>query len=219
MTDDIPTSDSSVRRDLADDVQVDAVADELAVLASVAADLETLNIAARDRVLDYLVARYQSHRPLRTSAMGSRSSRESVATQVPTDAVFPTDIRSFRESKQPANAQEMAAVLAFYLLEMVPEEDRRGTVTPADVEKYFKQAGFPLPARSRNALFNAKTAGYLEEAATRGEYKLSPVGHNLVNHRLPRSADSAAPGKAFRRRPRRSQPPTSERPDNAGLNA
>jgi hypothetical protein len=177
------------------------VTEELGLLANMAAKLEKLSPAARDRVLNYLVAKYQSPRPL-ARATGP-SAAVSATMPTPTDSTFPTDIRSFRESKAPANGQEMAAILAFYLSEVGPEDERRQTVSPVDVEKYFKQAGFPLPARSRSVLFNAKAAGYLEEASTRGEYKLSPVGYNLVKYRLPRNADNPSPAKSLRRRTRR----------------
>ena len=206
--------------DLADRAPAGEIGDELASLATVAAELERLERSARDRVLTYLVARY-APRGLAVAPVGvaGTPSRQSSAPSGITEADAVSDIRSFREFKGPASGHEMAAVLAFYLAEVVPEAERRETVNPADVEKYFKQAGFPLPARSRNVLFNAKTAGYLEEAPGKGEYKLSPVGYNLVKHRLPRTADAATPAKSARRRARRPQPSTAGAPDNAEADA
>jgi hypothetical protein len=55
------------------------------------------------------------------------------------------------------------------------------------VRKYFKIARFPLPRAPQQALPNAVAAGYLENVS-RGEYRLNPVGYNLVVHGLPRSS-------------------------------
>lgn len=220
MPNDPPTVPSNPNASLADRAPAGEIGDELGVLATVAAELERLDRPARDRVLAYLVARYQPHGlAVGASATSIAVTRQSVAAAGLAEADVAGDIRSFREFKGPTSGHEMAAVLAYYLAEVVPEAERRETVSPADVEKYFKQAGFPLPARSRNVLFNAKTAGYLEEAPGKGEYKLSPVGYNLVKHRLPRSADKSTPAKTFRRRIRRGQPQAPEQPDNADVNA
>jgi hypothetical protein len=219
MANETSTIPSNPNPDLADRAPSGEIGDELASLASVAAELERLDRPARDRVLAYLVARYQP-RGLAAApiAMAGASNRQALAAVGVTEAEAASDIRSFREFKGPTSGHEMAAVLAFYLAEVVPEEERRETINPADVDKYFKQAGFPLPARSRNVLFNAKTAGYLEEAPGKGEYKLSPVGYNLVKHRLPRNAESTAPAKTVRRRTRRAQSLVPAQPDNAEAN-
>jgi len=102
-----------------------------------------------------------------------------------------TDIRSLKDRKRPANATEMAAVLAYYLQHLAPEAERKSHITAADVNKYFIQAGFPLQKRSDQMLVNARAAGYFD-SATRGAYTLNPVGHNLVTHSLPRAAGSSA---------------------------
>jgi len=106
------------------------------------------------------------------------------------------DIRTFKQQKAPSSANEMACVLAYYLQHLAPADERKASISAADIEKYFNQAGFPLPRRSDQLLVNARAAGYFESAG-RGAYKLNAVGHNLVAHSLPRSGgDSAtsAPG-------------------------
>jgi hypothetical protein len=95
------------------------------------------------------------------------------------------DIRSLRESKRPSKAIEMACVVAYYLENLAPPEERRAEIMTKDVQKYFKQADFPLPKVPGQVLVDAKGAGYLD-SARRGKYKLNPVGHNLVAHSLPR---------------------------------
>jgi hypothetical protein len=98
-----------------------------------------------------------------------------------------TDIRALKEQKQPTSAKQMACVVAYYLGELAPDKERKNTVTVADLEKYFKQAGYPLPQKLEQLLVDAKKAGYFDSEA-RGEYALNRVGHNLVVHRMPAPA-------------------------------
>jgi len=80
----------------------------------------------------------------------------------------------------------MAAVIGYYMSELAPANEQSDTITRETIRKYFKMAGFPIPTALRNVLPNAAAAGYFE-AVNRGEYRLNPVGYNLVVHRLPRS--------------------------------
>jgi hypothetical protein len=102
--------------------------------------------------------------------------------------VPPADIRTLKETKQPTTANEMACLVAYYLEGLAPGAERKDRVTVADVDKYFRQAGFPLPKAQKQILFNAKAAGYFD-AAGGGEFKLNPVGYNLVVHSLPRTSE------------------------------
>lgn len=96
------------------------------------------------------------------------------------------DIRSLKEEKQPDTAGQMACLVAYYLKEIAPQDERKDAVSASDLEKYFIQAGFKLPKRMQQVLVDAKAAGYLDSATQRGEYKLNAVGHNLVVHNLPK---------------------------------
>lgn len=96
------------------------------------------------------------------------------------------DIRTLKEEKNPESAQQMVCVVGLYLQELAPENERLESFKPADVEKYFKQANFPLPNNVGQTLRDAKKAGYVE-SVSRGEYKLNAVGYNLAAHRLPKS--------------------------------
>lgn len=118
------------------------------------------------------------------------------------------DIKSVKEQKKPSSANEMAAVVAFYLSELVPEHDRKSEVEIEDMVKYFKQAGFPLPRIPKVLLQNAKNAGYFDFVGG-GRYKLNPVGYNLVAHNLPRS-QSETSTKTKRRKKRMSKSPSSK---------
>lgn len=99
------------------------------------------------------------------------------------------DIRTLRNQKQPASALQMACVVAFYLQEHAPEEERTREVTTAELERLFKQAGFKLPSRMQQVLVDAKSAGYFE-SVDRGKYRLTRVGYNLVTHSLPKVTSS-----------------------------
>jgi hypothetical protein len=103
-----------------------------------------------------------------------------------------TDLRSLTEQKQPRTANHMVAVMAYYLAHYTSE--RRDYITPDDIKKYFPQANFELPTSPPSqTLVNAKNAGYLEQIAT-GQYRLNPVGNNLVTHRLPGGEANAGSG-------------------------
>lgn len=95
------------------------------------------------------------------------------------------DIRKFKEEKNPGSARQMACVVAYYLQELAPTADRKDTVSVDDLDKYFKQAKYPLPEKLSQVLIATKNAGYMD-SPTRGQYKLNAVGYNLVAHNLPK---------------------------------
>lgn len=96
------------------------------------------------------------------------------------------DIRSFKEEKQPKTAIEMAAVMAYYLKELAPPEERKESITLEDVKKYFIAANYRGKKQLRYTLHNAKNAGYFESLG-KGKFKLNSVGINLVANNLPKS--------------------------------
>jgi hypothetical protein len=115
-----------------------------------------------------------------------------VAQPAPQASASPTaapaaihDIRSFKAQKAPSSAVEMACVVAYFLESLATPAERKAEVSAADLEKYFKQGGYPLPKRMPQLLVNARGAGYFDSTG-HGKYKLNPVGHNLVAHKLPK---------------------------------
>lgn len=120
------------------------------------------------------------------STQSSAEPLNATAPQVqrPATAAPRIDIRSLKEQKKPNSAKQMACIVAYYLKELADGEEKKETVSTAELEKYFKQAGFKLPTRMAQVLVDAKASGYFE-SASRGEYKLNAVGHNLVAHNLP----------------------------------
>lgn len=155
---------------------------ELEAIQIVVAALEPLDDHGRSRVLEYVLKRLQM------ATVRAPAAVQTVPHSTPTPSTTRTiiDIRSLKEEKQPRSANEMAALVAYYLSEIAPEGERSDTVNAETLRRYFKMAAFRLPSHPRYTLWNATAAGYLENAGP-GEYRLNPVGYNLVVHGLPRT--------------------------------
>jgi hypothetical protein len=161
---------------------------ELQAMQQVIKALESLENDARTRVLTYVFQR------LGLSLATPTPVPAPIEPRTPAPATIPAapglagttfaDIRSFKEAKQPKSDNQMAALVAYYLKEVAPANDRKDAISQEDIEKYFKQAGFPLPNRPAMTLVNCKHAGYFDSAGV-GLYRLNPVGHNLVAHGMP----------------------------------
>jgi len=128
--------------------------------------------------------------PLRSSPAqpAGPAAAAAAAIQPPAAPAAPSvlqDIRSLKEEKQPTSATQMACIVAYYLQELAPTAERSETIKTADLETYFKQAGYKLPRKMDQVLVDAKRSGYFESVA-RGEYRLNTVGYNLVVHNLPK---------------------------------
>jgi hypothetical protein len=169
---------------------------EIRALQIVIDALEPLDDDARSRVLDYTLRRLGMREISGASSLaGPPHERSSQAEPLSSRPREIADIRSLRNEKEPSSAIEMAALVAYYLAEAAPSDERRDEVTTADIEKYFKQANYRLPARLGMTLPNAAAAGYFDRVG-RGEFRLNPVGFNLVTQSLPRG-----PGDKPRRTP------------------
>jgi hypothetical protein len=170
---------------------------ELKAISAIIDLLKPLDATERSRVLEYVLQRLEMAtvqpgiQPVAGTAISSSS------TSLPV-----TDIRTLTAEKQPRSANEMVALIAYYLSEMAPGGQESATVNVELIRRYFKMAGFPMPRVLKNALTNATAAGYLENVS-RGEYRLNPVGYNLVVHGLPRSSSVSAGAGSKHRRSRR----------------
>lgn len=171
--------------------------EELKAIKTVLDALTTLKPEARSNVIDYVFRR------LGITGPAVAASAPPLAAQPPSQAAVappaaPIDLRSLREQKQPKSANQMVAILAYYLANLAPADQRRDHIVSDDIKKYFPQANFELPIGSHSQiLVNAKNAGYLDVLGT-GQYRLNPVGHNLVTHKLPRGQGSV-PSRGTRR--------------------
>ena len=112
----------------------------------------------------------------------------------PQDASGNVHISQLVAAKQPRNAIQMATLVAYYLSHKAPDGERKQTITTKDIDTYFKIADFKLPTSPQYTLPNTKGAGYLD-AVGNGEYKLNPVGYNLVVHSMPKSGAKTSSGK------------------------
>lgn len=173
---------------------------ELAAIKTVLGALTPLKAEARSRVIGYVFQRLgitapvmQAAPPQPTAPQGGQHLTPAAHVpnlQTPPPGV-PTDLRSLTEQKHPKSANQMVAVLAYYLANLAPADQRRDHIVPEDIKKYFPQANFELPTGPHNmTLVNAKNAGYLDVIGA-GQYRLNPVGHNLVTHKLPRGEGAA----------------------------
>jgi hypothetical protein len=165
---------------------------EVQAIQALIGALDPLDDASRNRVLDYVVRRF-SLNPLPNTAAPVPEVTATEGSQPPADAQSDhviRDIRTLREQKSPRTAVEMSVLVAYYLSELAPEGERKESIATADLTKYFKQADYRLPSTPRVTLHQAKNAGYLD-SASHGQYKLNPVGYNLVAHGLPSSSKTS----------------------------
>lgn len=170
---------------------------ELAALSAIVQALTPLPREAHARVIDAALVLLGGRGRTSSEAQPPAGRR---APESP--AEMPTDVRRFKDQKQPKSASEMAALVAYYLSEVAQPAERKDAVDTADMIKYFKQAGFQLPGNPKMTLVHAKNAGYFD-AVGNGQYRLNPVGYNLVAHSLPReSGQSTARRSTKRARPR-----------------
>ena len=175
---------------------------ELNAMRSVLSALVPLKREGRARVLDYVLKRLGMQSDQVTQASVAAPSGSSTAPGLLVQKA--ADIRSLANDKAPRSANEMAALVAYYLSEAAPAGERKDKVNTEDIKKYFKQANFKLPSRPEQALVNAKNAGYFESVGG-GHYQLNPVGYNLVVHNLPAGVTGTKQVRA-KRTPKRQTP-------------
>ena len=167
----------------------DNIDSEVNAIKAVLKALESLSPDARQSVIGYVskrlgIALVRSVEPVRSNVGQTNISFD----RLPDSTIV--HLEEFTKQKNPKSANEMAAIVAYYLAELAPVISRKNAVTTEDLKTYFKIGGFPLPAKLRFTLGNAKNAGYFD-AIGDGEYQLNAVGHNLVAHSLPRNASGA----------------------------
>jgi hypothetical protein len=175
---------------------------ELNAIRAVLSALVPLKREGRLRVLDYVLGRLGMTEPeTRQPSTGSLTADAvlvrkavSVSDSLSAPSTQPTDIRSLTKEKSPHSANEMAALVAYYLSELAPEPYRKSMIAADDIKSYFKQALFKLPQSPKQTLVNAKNSGYLESVGA-GQYRLNPVGYNLVVHSLPADISGQKQGR------------------------
>lgn len=158
--------------------------------------LEPLKPEVRTSVLGYVIRRLQvAVEPGEERSALGPSGAKVIAPVPETETLkeqqsLPSHIKALKEKKKPRSANEMAALVAYYLAHLAPQKDRKDKITTKDINTYFKIAEFPLPTKTQFTLPNAKAAGYFDAVGS-GEYKLNAVGYNLVAHSMPRGGDTS----------------------------
>ncbi len=170
-----------------------AIDKEIEAIGTVLTALEPLDAKARQSVLHYILRRLDIEVQDLSHVMGPEPPPppppgEPGVMEPPTQV----HIKDLVKQKQPRSAQEMATLVAYYLAYKVPKIQQKQTITTKDMETYFKIADFKLPTKPQFTLVNTKKAGYLDSAGE-GEYKLNPVGYNLVVHSMPKSRRKPSP--------------------------
>lgn len=184
---------------------------ELDAIRDVLSALEPLDAAARESVLDYVFKRLNIQRAAPTAQPTSQIAKPPPESTPASPAVSQQlHIKEFKEQKQPRTAIEMAAIVAYYLENIVPEADRKNSVDIDDLDMYFKIAEFKLPAKQQYTLVNAKQAGYFDSVGV-GKYQLNAVGHNLVAHSMPRKDDDASTPRKPTKKKKKSKKTTKKK--------
>ncbi len=103
---------------------------------------------------------------------------------------LPETIRTLRKKKLPKYATEMAAVVAYFLADVVPMEQRKSSISHDDIRTYFRKADFQLPKSVTDVLIHAAQSGYFDSKGN-GQYELTPLGRDLVINKLPKKGKSS----------------------------
>jgi hypothetical protein len=174
----------------------------VAAIATIYAALKPLDAKVRQHVLDYVLKRLEIQLDLKSEEERRDQTIENTLVKnrdrnAPADENKILDLRSLAQSKNPHTVNEKVALVAYYLKHHAPADERRDYIGSDDIARYFVEAGFELPtAPPSMTLTHAKNAGYLNQAE-RGQWRLNPVGHNLVAHKLP--AEDSKPARRSKR--------------------
>jgi hypothetical protein len=166
------------------DIEIDAIKTVLTTLSPLTAEV-------RQAVLEYVLKRLDLPLGRTLGSLSSPGSAliERIDASLEASSVQPEKVihlKELKEQKKPKSAIEMAVLVAYYLSHLVAPGDRKISISTKDIETYFKIGGYKLPTAPAFTLPNAKNAGYLDSVG-HGEYKLNPVGYNLIVHSLPRT--------------------------------
>jgi hypothetical protein len=138
-----------------------------------------------------------------SSSLPSSTTSDLTAQSLPSMPGTRRDIRSFIDSKKPANDMQFAAAVAYFYAFEAPEADRKDSIGPDDLQDACRQLGRARLHNPGQTLRNACYHGLLDKAGDRGNYKLNTVGENLVAVTLPGENSSAQPRKSSVRKPKK----------------
>ena len=123
--------------------------------------------------------------------------REAVK-QLPTEEEKPTEkktpetisLREYYDQKNPSNEMGRVVVLTNY----AEEYRNMAEVSQSELRPLFNEVGAKLPKNLAQAMRNAarKISAYLEHTGTKGHYRITNAGINLVNLELPKTKSRSA---------------------------
>jgi hypothetical protein len=183
---------------------------ELLAMQQIVKFLEDLDKDAQKRVLVYVFSRigisennfYNSNKDAPLQAPTKSVPEEPIQNSI----INVTDIRTLKDQMNPATAVEMAVLVAYYLEDLAPQNEKKSEVGTADITTYFKQAGYPLPKAPKMTLVHAKNSGYFESVGP-GNFKLNPVGYNLAAHTMGKNErPTTKPRKSAKRKVAKRKP-------------
>ncbi len=168
---------------------------EIDAIKTILQALEPLEEPVRNNVLEYVlkklgISNFNIPRANQFSPFPANSnlSQSDDPDTIPSQSIH---IKKFKDDKSPKSANEMAAIVAYFLRYHALPNEKKETVDAADLETWFRIAEFPLPGGDmRHILNNAKNSGYFDSIGG-GKYKLNAIGYNLVKHNLPRTGSSS----------------------------
>ncbi len=109
----------------------------------------------------------------------------SEALSHPPSASGRTTLRQFARSLTLANAAERIAAIAYY----VNKIEGRQAFAPKEMDGWFTMSGFQKPAQMPLAIFDAKRKyGYVDNV-TRGGWRISNQGENLILRKIEESQE------------------------------
>src|SRR5271155_3011657 len=112
---------------------------ELEAIGTILHALSGLEGESIQRVLDYVFGRLsisQTRAPSAAAPTHNIQVAPALAeTRHPKNQL---SIRDLKEQKQPESSNQMAALVAYYLSEIAPESEFKGSINSSDLEKYFK---------------------------------------------------------------------------------
>lgn len=155
--------------------------DDLEATRQIAALLEPFELAERERIIRW-VREKLGMMAVSTQVAPVVASLQPTASG--TQTVQLNDLRSFVKSKSPKNDMQFTATVAYYHRFLAPEGSRKDAISPQDLLDACRIADWKRPARPRQTMLNAFSAGVFDKSG-HGSYKLNSVGENLVAMVLP----------------------------------
>lgn len=178
--------------------------DDLEAVRGIADILESFSDEERERIIRWARER------LGMGVTQPQSQPQPTPGQPPQPPYAPTptpnppasDIRSFIDQKDPKNDKQLAAVVAYFHQFVAPEDQKKDSITSADLIDACRQADRRRPGRPAQTLGNAYNDGLLDRGE-HGHYSLNSVGENLVSMVLPEQPGDPGARRTTARRPGR----------------